>query len=694
MNRISRKFYIYALIMAFFVTILGGIGYNYFSNIIEAQIESRAKFEIESKTNLIKATFKAHEIVVEDLASFMQIEPSKEEVLKYLKILMEEKKQFTALYIGTADGELLAGTDWVPPDDYVVQERPWYVEAVKEKRLIYTDVYLDAFLNKWTVTLAKPYYNELGELQGVVASDFDFDAITDILNPYDNIKQGYSFMVDSKGVIVGHKEINSNLNSTGENVITVYKLIPNFNPNVKNYLKRTEFAGGEGFLAYTYLEDANMFLVNFSPLTGTLKTGQQLILIFSLFALILFIIVLIFVMFQKNAIINPVNKLIDDILNIPKGIDLNYKIDEKKDMLYDVRKTMNDLLINKNELLRQMEIAQQEITTIANTTDSMLLINRAANTDKEIEEIYDIILEESLKAIKHAKLGSVMVKEDNNLKVVAHRGYRDSEISNFSLPLEESFIYRATNGKLDTVAIINDVSSFEIFVPLETTEGDYYIRSSIVAPLYVKNVFYGCINLDAIYENAFDENDLKLMEFIQTNTEIAISNYIMNHANFYLATHDSLTGVYNRRYFAQLFQSFKERALRYNETFHLVMFDLNNLKYINDNFGHLAGDEAIKTFAKRLSVIIRRSDVFARYAGDEFIAIFLNTDFDKLDNRLNELLENMEQSPITVDGNSIIVSFSYGISTFEKDSINYDELIKIADKRMYEMKNKNRIKRE
>ncbi|MDG2866089.1 GGDEF domain-containing protein, partial [Vibrio parahaemolyticus] len=126
--------------------------------------------------------------------------------------------------------------------------------------------------------------------------------------------------------------------------------------------------------------------------------------------------------------------------------------------------------------------------------------------------------------------------------------------------------------------------------------------------------------------NAFDENDLKLMEFIQTNTEIAINNYIINHANFYLATHDALTGVYNRSYFSQLFESFKERALRYNEIFHLVMFDLNNLKYINDNFGHIAGDEAIKTFAKRLSVIIRKSDVFARYAGDEFVAIFLNTD--------------------------------------------------------------------
>jgi hypothetical protein len=59
------------------------------------------------------------------------------------------------------------------------------------------------------------------------------------------------------------------------------------------------------------------------------------------------------------------------------------------------------------------------------------------------------------------------------------------------LPIEESFIYRATNGKLDTVAIINDVSSFEIFVPLETNEGDYYIKSSIVAPLYVGNVFMG-----------------------------------------------------------------------------------------------------------------------------------------------------------------------------------------------------------
>lgn len=683
MNKLSKKFYIYAFILTLFITLAGIFGYNYFSNVIENQIKSRALMETANKTKLVELAFKVQEQIVEDISSFMEIDPSREDIKKYLEILMKERRQFTSIYIGTANGELLAGADWDPPSDYIVIQRPWYVKAAKEKKLIYTEVYHDAYLNKSTVTIAKPFYDDVGELSGVIATDIDLSTISQILNPYSGNEEGISFLADSNGIIIGYDDKT-------ENKTTIYDIFPEFKINHENFLKDMEYEGKDGFLAYYYIERLDMYLINFVPVTGTLKTGQQLILIFTSFISILFAVIFVFIIFQRRNIIHPVEKLVSDILNIPMRLDVDYKISENDDLLYEVRKTINELLTNKNELLKKMEVAQEEITSVAITTESMLAINKAANTNKEINEIYDLILTESLKAIKHAKLGSVMIKEDNELKVVAHRGYRSSEINEFSLPIEESFIYRATNGKLDTVAIINDVSSFEIFVPLETNEGDYYIKSSIVAPLYVGNVFYGCINLDAIYENAFDEKDLKLMEFIQTNTEIAISNYIMNHANFYLATHDALTGVYNRSYFTQLFDNFKERAIRYNETFHLVMFDLNNLKFINDNFGHLAGDKAIKTFAKRLSVIIRRSDVFARYAGDEFIAIFLNTDYASLANRLNELLKNMEQSPIVVDNGSIIVSFSYGIATFNEDSVDLDELIRIADKKMYEMKNKNR----
>ncbi len=686
MNKLSKKFYIYALILAVFITLSAFLGYNYFSNAIENQVKSRALFETESKIKLVESTFKVQEQIVEDIASFVKIEPSREDIKKYLEVLMKEREQFTAVYIGMADGELLAGEDWNQPSDYIVTERPWYVEAAKEKKLVYTEVYHDAYLDKSTITIARPFYDKAGELKGVIAADIDLSTISQILNPYGSDEEGVSFLVDSNGVVIGYDANNVN---KSEDKITIFEIFPEFKPNSEKFIENMKYEENQGFLSYYYIESLDMFLVNFVPVTGTLKTGQQLMLIFMIFASVLLIVIFVFIIFQRRNIIRPVEALVDDILNIPMRLNVDYKINENDDLLYEVRKTINELLTNKNELLKKMEVAQDEITTIAITTESMLAINRAANTNKEINEIYDLILTESLKAIKHAKLGSVMIKEDNELKVVAHRGYSESEINEFSLPLEESFIYKATNGKLDTVAMINDVSDFEIFVPLETTEGEYYIKSSIVAPLYVKNVFYGCINLDAIYENAFDEKDLKLMEFIQTNTEIAISNYIMNHANFYLATHDPLTGVYNRSYFYQLFETFKERATRYNEIFHLVMFDLNSLKYINDNFGHLAGDEAIKTFAKRLSVIIRRSDVFARYAGDEFIAIFLNTDYDSLNNRLNELLDNMERSSIVVDNGSIIVSFSYGIATFGEDSTSLDELIRIADKKMYEMKKKN-----
>ena len=86
-----------------------------------------------------------------------------------------------------------------------------------------------------------------------------------------------------------------------------------------------------------------------------------------------------------------------------------------------------------------------------------------------------------------------------------------------------------------------------------------------------------------------------------------------------------LTNIYNRRSFEDIFDKILNKALRYNESFYLVTFDLNNLKHINDTFGHLNGDEFIKSFVNKLKKSIRNSDVLARYGGDEFVGVFFNT---------------------------------------------------------------------
>jgi len=123
--------------------------------------------------------------------------------------------------------------------------------------------------------------------------------------------------------------------------------------------------------------------------------------------------------------------------------------------------------------------------------------------------------------------------------------------------------------------------------------------------------------------------------------------------------------------------------------FILVIFDLNGLKNTNDNYGHLIGDELIKTFATGLTHL-SGENIIARFGGDEFVLISFDVDYENLINRLESLKGYFNDNPIIVEHKRIVCSFSYGIVDYPAEAKNFNELIRIADERMYE--NKRRTK--
>ena len=183
-------------------------------------------------------------------------------------------------------------------------------------------------------------------------------------------------------------------------------------------------------------------------------------------------------------------------------------------------------------------------------------------------------------------------------------------------------------GKLDKAVIINDIQklNFDKYDKILENIVRIKVESSISTPILLDNRLYGLINIDSTQNNAFDESDLEVMEYLKKQIELGIAKYALYEETVYLSRYDKLTNVYNRRYFEELFNTVFLRAKNYNENFSVVIFDINGLKFINDTYGHLAGDELIKIFASGLSSKIKISDIFARFGGDEFIAVFLGND--------------------------------------------------------------------
>ncbi len=165
-------------------------------------------------------------------------------------------------------------------------------------------------------------------------------------------------------------------------------------------------------------------------------------------------------------------------------------------------------------------------------------------------------------------------------------------------------------------------------------------------------------------------------------------------SNEWLALHDQLTGLANRRLFEdRLFQAM-ERSHRMHTRVVLLMIDLDGFKKINDAYGHLAGDELLRGIAANLRSTVRSSDTLARFGGDEFVV--LATDLptplidDTLGNRSVERLVAAIQAalakPVAIHGRNIVISGSLGVAIAPDDAKTADQLLQLADKRMYKSK--------
>ncbi|MBN8581320.1 MAG: GGDEF domain-containing protein [Anaerolineae bacterium] len=155
------------------------------------------------------------------------------------------------------------------------------------------------------------------------------------------------------------------------------------------------------------------------------------------------------------------------------------------------------------------------------------------------------------------------------------------------------------------------------------------------------------------------------------------------------AIQDSLTGLYNRRFMEEALKQEFARAKRGNQPFSVVMMDMDNLKSLNDKYGHAVGDIALKSLSKLLKDQTRVEDIACRLGGDEFLVILHNADEQMASVRLHEWNERTQDITIVHEGIHLPVSFSAGIASYPVYK-SIEEIIQAADRAMYEIKAKKK----
>jgi diguanylate cyclase (GGDEF)-like protein len=155
------------------------------------------------------------------------------------------------------------------------------------------------------------------------------------------------------------------------------------------------------------------------------------------------------------------------------------------------------------------------------------------------------------------------------------------------------------------------------------------------------------------------------------------------------AVTDSLTELYNRRVFNEFFERELNRAKRYNQPLGLVMMDMHRFKEVNDKHGHPRGDEVLRMAAATLKKALRTSDFAFRIGGDEFALVLPQTDAPQ-SLALSRRVETVFADTIKSLQLNVTVGMDYGVANFPQDADNNEELVRIADERLYQRKHAHR----
>jgi len=171
-------------------------------------------------------------------------------------------------------------------------------------------------------------------------------------------------------------------------------------------------------------------------------------------------------------------------------------------------------------------------------------------------------------------------------------------------------------------------------------------------------------------------------------TKNALENF--NQELEVISRQDALTGLFNRGYWEECLRREFKRYRRTNRSPSLLMFDIDHFKRVNDEYGHPAGDEVIRTVASIVSDGIRETDMAGRYGGEEFAVILVDTEQEGAEITAERLRQAVEMSTISHGGHDLKVTISVGVAELNEGAADYEEWIGHADRALYHSKENGR----
>ncbi len=345
-----------------------------------------------------------------------------------------------------------------------------------------------------------------------------------------------------------------------------------------------------------------------------------------------------------------------------------------------LQKKYFEQLKEKEEFIRKLDRKLYE-------TSVMFELAQGMNLFKELNDILNLILTKLEDAFAFSRsvagkvdrdtffLQTAIIRENSVALSTTHRATKNEWVKSFYLKAlavgEPCHFKKGANADIDAFlheAFKVSYSNY-LFVPL--------VHKEEVGFLFL---------LDAKQAWRGDDDDLSLLFGIANQLLLAIDN----HRLYTESMIDTLTGLYNLRFFQErLLLEFK-RVKQTTKPLSVLMIDVDFFKKFNDNYGHAVGDVVLKQVAQGILKTCRETDTAARYGGEEFVVILPETDTEAAYIAAERVRKKIESIPLKVGDASLKITASIGAATFPGNCKNMSELVNCADSAMYVAKRSGR----